>query len=112
MVLAHIKREDESLFLVETTTSASVLELTEAVARTHNALRRITAACEEMDLLILYGACVATPGEEGLKEGSEEEGLEETREEGKEEEKDLEEGICNMKLDDSFQPKGGHTINK
>ena len=45
MVLAHIKRDEHSLFLLDTHAATSVDSLTSLAAQLHNDLLRITDLC-------------------------------------------------------------------
>nr|XP_056714907.1 cilia- and flagella-associated protein 298 [Euleptes europaea] len=65
MVLLHVKRGDESQFLLETTGSTSVEDLTLAVTRIYNGRLKVQRVCAEMEMLAEHGILLP-PNMQGL----------------------------------------------
>lgn len=59
MVLLHVKRGDESQFLLETTGSTSIEELTLAVTRIYNGRLKVQRVCAGTKCLHLPHCCLS-----------------------------------------------------
>lgn len=55
MVLLHVKRGDESLFLLQTNVSANVADVLEQVVHLHNAVLKVLRLCNDIEQLAEYG---------------------------------------------------------
>ncbi|KAM7177883.1 cilia- and flagella-associated protein 298-like isoform 1-T4 [Macrochelys suwanniensis] len=65
MVQLHVKRGDESQFLLETTCSISMEDLTQQVARIYNSRLKVQRICSEMEELAEHGVFLP-PNMQGL----------------------------------------------
>ncbi|XP_067421709.1 cilia- and flagella-associated protein 298 isoform X2 [Emydura macquarii macquarii] len=65
MVQLHVKRGDESQFLLETTGSISVEDLTQQVARIYNSRLKVQRICSEIEELAEHGVFLP-PNMQGL----------------------------------------------
>nr|KAF6477286.1 cilia and flagella associated protein 298 [Molossus molossus] len=72
MVLLHVKRGDESQFLLQASGSTELEELTAQVARLYNARLKVQRVCSEMEELAEHGVSLP-PNMQGLTEDQVEE---------------------------------------